>query len=52
MCMVFMCLQIEKLLSTADFGPPEEEETSSENDSRWVLLNQNCTSVRFRLSAK
>lgn len=34
MYMVFMCLQIEELLSVADFGPPEEEETLSENYSR------------------
>ncbi|XP_014796238.1 PREDICTED: putative ribosome-binding factor A, mitochondrial [Calidris pugnax] len=28
--------EIEELLSSADFGPPEEVETS-QNDSRWVL---------------
>lgn len=48
MCVAFMCSQVEDLLAIADFGPPEEEETS-QNDSRWVFLIQNCASVRFHL---
>lgn len=33
-----MFLQIEELLSIADFGPPEEEEEeTSQNDSRCVF---------------
>lgn len=41
-----MCLQIEELLSIADFGPPEAEETS-QNDSRWVFLKSELYKYLF-----